>query len=139
MIQKLAQDPEGEPPLGVRARGDAVFWEVGGLEKHGVVAWTQASGRQTLIRWLGDYTQGAGNFNTDGTDMVWTYGEGKAPDDWEYPKRSIMTAPFTTDPAVRKANEKRLRSDRGQFRSCRAHLGGGQGSDEPDSRSSWAS
>lgn len=115
VIQKAAQDPEGEPPLSVRARGDAVFWEVGGLKKHGVVAWTQASGQQNLIRWLGDYTQGAGNFNTDGTDMVWTYGEGKAPDDWEYPKRSIMTATFTTDPAVRKATEKRLRSDPGQL------------------------
>ncbi|MBK9001971.1 MAG: hypothetical protein IPM35_40115 [Myxococcales bacterium] len=114
-IQKPGQDPEGEPPLSVRARGDAVFWEVGGLKKHGVVAWTQVSGQQNLIRWLGDYTQGAGNFNTDGTDMVWTYGEGKAPDDWEYPKRSIMTAPFTTDPAVRKAKEKRLRSDPGQL------------------------
>lgn len=114
-IWKPGQDPEGEPPFSVRARGQAVFWEVGGLKKHGVVAWTQASGQQNLIRWIGDYTQGAGNFNTDGVDMVWTHGEGKAPNDESYPKLSVMTAPFTTDPAARKAKEKRLRSDPGQL------------------------
>lgn len=114
-IQKAALDPEGEPPYGPRPVGSAVFWEVGGLTKHGVVSWTEASGQQSLIRWLGDYTQGAGNFNTDGTDMVWSYGKDKAPNAWEYPNISIMTAPFTTDPAVRKATEKRLRSDPGQL------------------------
>lgn len=114
-IQSPGQDPEGEPPQSVRAVGDAVFWEVGGLKKHGVVGWTSASGQENLIRWLGDYTQGAGNFNTDGTDMVWTYGEGKGPNDETYPKRSIMTAPFTTDPAVRAASQKRLRSDPAQL------------------------
>ncbi|MBK7581228.1 MAG: hypothetical protein IPI67_13565 [Myxococcales bacterium] len=114
-IQSAALDPEGEPPQSVRGSGDAVFWEVGGLTKHGVVAWTEKTGQRELIRWLGDYTQGAGNFNTDGIDMVWTHGEGKAPNDTEYPKRSIMTAPFTTDPAVVKATAKRLRSDPGQL------------------------
>jgi hypothetical protein len=92
-----------------------VFWEVGGLTKHGVMSWTEASGQQNLIRWLGDYTQGAGNFNTDGVDMVWSHGTGKAPSASKYPTVSIMTAPFTADPAVRKAKEKRLRSDPGQL------------------------
>lgn len=115
VLHKSGSDPEGEPPQRPRAVGDAVFWEIGGLKKHGVVAWTEATGQQNLIRWLGDYTQGAGNFNTDGMHMIWTHAEGKAPNDESYPKRSIMTAPFTTDPAVRKATEKRLRSDPGQL------------------------
>jgi hypothetical protein len=114
-IQKAALDPEGELPYGPRAVGKAVFWEVGGLTKRGVMSWTEASGQQNLIRWLGDYTQGAGNFNTDGVDMVWSHGTGKAPSASKYPTVSIMTAPFTTDPAVRKAKEKRLRSDPGQL------------------------
>ncbi|MCC6902576.1 MAG: hypothetical protein IT377_26630 [Polyangiaceae bacterium] len=114
-IQKPALDPEGEPPYGPRAIGGAVFWEVGGLTKRGVMAWTETGGAQNLIRWLGDYTQGAGNFNTDGVDMVWSHGTGKAPSGSKYPTVSIMTAAFTTDPAVRKATEKRLRSDPGQL------------------------
>ncbi|MCK6536598.1 MAG: hypothetical protein L6Q84_26805 [Polyangiaceae bacterium] len=114
-IQKASLDPEGELPYGPRAVGDTVFWEVGGQTKHGVVSWTEASGQQNLIRWLGDYTQGAGNFNTDGVDMVWSHGTGKAPSASKYPTVSIKTAPFTTDPAVRKAKEKRLRSDPGQL------------------------
>ncbi len=114
-IQKASLDPEGELPYGPRAVGKVVFWEVGGLTKRGVVSWTEASGQQSLIRWLGDYTQGAGNFNTDGVDMVWSHGTGKAPSASKYPTVSIMTAPFTSDPVVRQAKEKRLRSDPGQL------------------------
>lgn len=66
--------------------------------------------------WYGDYTQGAGNFNTDGVDMVWTHGTGKPADGTlEYPVRSIMTAPFTTSPSELKASAKYLRSDPGQL------------------------
>jgi hypothetical protein len=80
------------------------------------MSWSLASGQQPLIRWYGDYTQGAGNFNTDGVSMVWTHGTGKAPDaTLEYPVRSIMMAPFTTDPEELKAKAQRLRSDPGQL------------------------
>ena len=116
VVYDPAQDPEGMPPHGVQAHGDAVFWEVGVAGYSGEMSWTLAEGPRPLIRWPGDYTQGAGNFNTDGTDMVWTHGEGKpATSQQDYPKCSIMTAPFTTDPAVVKAKAKRLRSDPGQL------------------------
>jgi hypothetical protein len=97
------------------AVGEAIFWEVGGLTYRGVMAWTEAAGQRSLIRYPGDYTQGAGNFGTDGVDLVWTYGQGKGPSDWNYPTREIMTAPFTTDPETVKATARRLRSDLGRI------------------------
>lgn len=107
-----ATDPEGMKASFARARGDAVFWEVGSAGYRGVMSWTKQDGARPLLRWYGDWTQGAGNFNTDGIDMVWTHGQDKTPDTTqEYPTRSIMTAPFTTDPAVVMATQKRLRSD----------------------------
>jgi hypothetical protein len=115
-VHDPAQDPEGMPDHNPLARGAAVFFEVGTAGYRGVMSWTQTDGPRPLLRWYGDWTQGAGNFNTDGVDMVWTHGEGKAPDTTqEYPTRSIKTAPFTTDPAVVKSTEKRLRSDPGQL------------------------
>ncbi|MBK8998790.1 MAG: hypothetical protein IPM35_23960 [Myxococcales bacterium] len=114
-VQQAKLDPEGYPAYGPRGAGDSLFWEVGDLKYHGIMSWTQAFGGRSLVRYLGDYTQGAGNFATDGGHMVWTHGEGKAPNDWEYPKRSVMTAPFTTDPDAVKQTAKRLRSDPGQI------------------------
>lgn len=114
-VQQASLDPEGYPAYGPRGAGDSLFWEVGDLKYHGIMSWTQAVGGRSLVRYLGDYTQGAGNFATDGVHMVWTHGEGKAPNDWEYPKRSVMTAPFTTDPDAVKQTAKRLRSDPGQI------------------------
>ncbi len=111
-----SQDPEHMPKSNVRALGPNIFWEVGVAGYNGVMVWSPASGSQPLIRWYGDYTQGAGNFNTDGISMVWTQGSGKQPDGTlEYPIRSIMTAPFTTDAGELKTTAKRLRSDPGQL------------------------
>jgi len=114
-VQTPSMDPEGYSAYGPRGAGDSLFWEVGNLKYHGIMSWTQSAGGRSLVRYLGDYTQGAGNFGTDGAHMVWTHGEAKAPDDSEYPTRSVMTAPFTTDPEAVKQTAKRLRSDPGQI------------------------
>jgi hypothetical protein len=70
--------------------------------------WDESNGARPFIRWIGDQTQGATDLGTDGVDLVWSYGEGKAPNEIVYPVRSIMTAPFTTDPMALQAT--RLRS-----------------------------
>jgi hypothetical protein len=87
--------------------GDAMFWGTSTLKMNGINVWDPVHGARPFIRWIGDYTKGAGDLGTDGIDMVWTYGE-KQPNDTVYDPRSVMTAPFTTDPAAVQA--RRLRS-----------------------------
>ncbi len=116
LVYDPGTDPENMPAHNVSALGDAVFFEVGVAGYNGVMSWIPSAGIRPLLRWFGDTTQAAGNFSTDGKDMVWTYGKNKpAGSSQEYPIRDIMTAPFTTDPDVLKATAKRLRSDPGQL------------------------
>lgn len=107
-ITSTTVDIEGMSPGYVKVRNGAVFWETGDLYRAGINVWDKPGGARSLIRWPGDFTRGAGKFGTDGTDMVWCQGEGKAPSATEYPVRSIMTAPFMIDPA--KLQPRRLRS-----------------------------
>ncbi len=73
-------------------------------------AYDDELGTHPLISYPGDTTQGAANIGSDGVDMVWTHGEGKGANDFGlYPTVSIMTAPYTTDPAL--LQPRRLRSD----------------------------
>ncbi len=110
-ISSPATDPEklqlGQP----LAWGDSFFWISTSSYVQGINSWTSADGARPFIRYLGDATRGAGNLGTDGATMVWSYGEGKAPNDGKttYPVKSILSSPFTTDPA--KLVPKRLRSD----------------------------
>jgi hypothetical protein len=89
-------------------RGDVMFWTAASLQHDGIMVWDAVNGVRPFVRWVGDYTQGAGDLGTDGVDLVWTQGEGKQPNDTVYPIRSIMTAPFTSDPAA--LQPRRLRS-----------------------------
>jgi hypothetical protein len=75
---------------------------------NGISVWTHDTGTRDFLRWPGDGTRGAADLGTDGVDMAWTYGEGKADRGRSYPRRSIMTAPFTSDPTALKP--RRLRS-----------------------------
>lgn len=93
-------DPEGGDYGDFVTWDDALFWSTSTLHRSGVNVWTPDGGAKPFIRWVGDATRGAGNFGTDGTDMVWSYGEGKEPAEKIYPTRSIMTAPYTTDPSA---------------------------------------
>lgn len=108
-----AQDPDHMPEHGARPSGAAVFWEVGAGGYRGVMSWTAAAGARPVLRWYGDFSQGAGNFNTDGIDMVWTYGTGTLDSTLQFPTRSIMTTSYTTDPTQAQGTARRLRSDPG--------------------------
>jgi hypothetical protein len=72
-----------------------------------VLRWTEQDGTRELVGFGSDLTKGAGNPGSDGKDLVWVQGEGLGPDDTEFPVKSIMTSPFSTDPS--KIQPRRLR------------------------------
>lgn len=85
-----------------------VFWATATLYQHGINVWDPVNGARPLVRYEGDFTRGAGDLGTDGVDLVWAQGEGKEPQEYKYPIRHMMTAPFTSDPAA--LAPRRLRS-----------------------------
>ena len=106
-------DPDGLPlvtggysPVVV---GRDILFSVGTLAMAGVMAYDDQRGVHPLIRTYGDPNLGAAGLGTDGKDMVWTLGEGHAPGVLGFVKRSVWTAPYTTDPSALKP--RRLRSD----------------------------
>jgi hypothetical protein len=101
-------DPENLPLSRVQFVGDTLFVSVHSYTRAGINVWDPAHGPRPFIRWVGDATRGAGDFGTDGVDMVWSYGEGKEPSAEVFPTRSIMTAPYANDPAA--VMPQRLRS-----------------------------
>ncbi len=107
-IVSPADDPENFKAGQFEVSGDAVFWSTATTFAHGINVWTPTDGTKPFVRYVGDYTRGAADLATDGTDLVWSQGEGKKSNQFVYPTRSIMTAPFTSDP--RKLQPRRLRS-----------------------------
>jgi hypothetical protein len=107
-ITSPATDPEGQHAVDLLVRGEAAFWETDSSRRAGIMVWTEQAGARAFRRWVGDPTRGAGSFGTDGVDMVWLQGEGKDPNSGNYPTLDVMTAPFTTDPAL--LQPRRLRS-----------------------------
>jgi hypothetical protein len=97
-ITSPGADPEGMKSGLFWVHDDAIFWITSSLYHHGINVWDPVRGPRPLVRYIGDYTQGADDFGTDGADMVWAYGRGKRPNDIEYPTRYIMTAKYTLDP-----------------------------------------
>lgn len=110
-VTSPAVDPDGLTPSQTIAVGDALFWETATTALRGINSWDPKHGARPFIRWIGDGTNGAGNLGTDGKALVWSYGEGKSYGDDVYPTASVMTAPFTTDPAT--LQPRRLRSQPG--------------------------
>lgn len=110
-VYDSALDPEGAPGHQTTAVGSTVFVEEGGAFQRGVSVWTPSSGQQLFLRWVGDTTQGVGNFGTDETDMVWTYGQGKQAGQDGFSTLSVMTAPYTSDPSALPATARRVRAD----------------------------
>ena len=107
-----SEDVEGLPPQNVQGVGSTVLFGVGSGTSSGVMVWTESKGARALVRYPGDATKAAGNFGTDGVDMVWTFGEGTFASG-KFSSASITTAPFTTDPALAQKSARRLRSDPG--------------------------
>ncbi len=101
-------DPESFSASQIEISGATVFYSTVTGYAHGINVWTEAAGAQPFVRFIGDYTRGAADIGTDGTDLVWGQGEGKATAEYHYPTRHIMTAPFTSDPAA--LSPRRLRS-----------------------------
>jgi hypothetical protein len=106
-ITSPGTDHDGEAASQLLVRGDGVFWNTTSLHQNGINIWTKEGGTRPFIRWVGEYTKGADALGTDGVDMVWAYGEGKRWNELVYPRRSVMTSPFTTDP--KKLKPRRLR------------------------------
>ena len=106
-----ATDPDHLPGWRPFPIGEDVMVEVGDGRPAGVMTWNVNDGLRPLIRWYGDANQAAGNFGTDGKDMVWTYVAGKDLGSAKYETMSVMTAPFSTSAAEVEATSRRLRSD----------------------------
>ncbi|HQP34587.1 MAG TPA: hypothetical protein PLI95_05400 [Polyangiaceae bacterium] len=104
-------DPNGLQPHVPIVRGRDIFFTVGNLQLCGVMSWSPDAGLRPLLRWYGDMTRGAGNFGTDGKDMVWTQSQGTGACLNDGPNPEVWTAPYTTDPAVLQATSHRLRKD----------------------------
>lgn len=86
---------EGPP----RFVGTDVVFDVGSYVAPSIWAYDSVRGTHALVRYPDDGVEGATNIGTDGKDLVWSYGEGKAPHEFGlYPRMWIMTAPYTTDP-----------------------------------------
>jgi hypothetical protein len=109
-VTSSATDPQGMDMSQLTMVGNALFWTTANASKSGINVWDPNAGTRLFRRWVDDPSRGAGNLGTDGVDLVWCYGEGKGPGDEHFPVRSIMTAPFTTDPDVVARTERRLRS-----------------------------
>ena len=88
--------------------GDTLLWAYESGYTHRLWTWTKPDGARELTPFPADNSTGAGNPASDGKDLVWVQGEDLTPADEWWPTRSIMTAPFTTDPS--KLQPRRLRS-----------------------------
>lgn len=104
-------DPDGLQPHVPIVRGKDVFFTVGDLQLCGVMSWRPDPGLRPLLRWYGDPTRAAGNFGTDGKDMVWTQSQGAGACLNDGPNPEVWTAPYTTDPAIVQATAHRVRKD----------------------------
>lgn len=93
------------PPTWV---GSTLLFAYESFPTYRVQRWTEQDGTKDLVAFPYDGTRGAGFPGSDGNDLVWIQGEGLGPTDNEYPIRSIMTSPFSTDPA--EIQPRRLRS-----------------------------
>ena len=106
-----SQDPQGFSADGVVLSGPHAFADTGTLRQLAIHAYAPEKGAFPLIRWPDDFDQGAYNIGTDGKDMVWTHGTNHEDGEGVYLTKSVMTAPFTTDPAELERTQRRLRSD----------------------------
>ena len=96
------KDPEGLMVGDTVVWGKNVFFGVNAGGLGGFMSWDPEHGLRPLLRRYGDRLERSSNFGTDGKDMVWTLGRRKEPRYGvaPYDQYFVMTAPFTTDPAV---------------------------------------
>ncbi len=114
-VSSSASDPEHLQLENVFPEGPAVFFESSDAHHNGINVWTKDAGAKPLVRYIGDDTQGAGDFGTDGKDMVWSYGHGTQVIGGGWPNVDVVMAKYTTDPS--QVQSHRLRSN------PRTHIG----------------
>ena len=93
------------PPTWV---GPTLLFAFESFPSYRIWRWTEQDGSKELVGFGADTSKGAGFPGSDGTDLVWIQGEDLGPNDTVFPSRSIMTSPFSTDPA--KIQPRRLRA-----------------------------
>jgi hypothetical protein len=92
-------------------QGDALCFQMANLAYARIKVYTPDAGAQDLISYGNDVAHNAADFGTDGKDMVWDEGVGRANNQEPFAAVNIMTAPFTTDAATTQAQKRRLRSE----------------------------
>jgi len=94
----------------------AAFIQVDSALFKGIVSWTLEGGARAFLLWPDPPWRSAGNFATDGKDMVWLYAENVEPGTLGNLKSlALMSAPFTTDPGVVEKTARRVADFPGGF------------------------
>lgn len=100
---------DGLQQVSVVVADDALFWRASTSDVAKLRVYTPAGGVKELHGYGSDTTQGDFAVGTDGTDLVWQHGYGRASVTSPYPSSSLMKAPYTTNPAT--LAPARVRSD----------------------------
>ncbi|MBX3191752.1 MAG: hypothetical protein KF819_32480, partial [Labilithrix sp.] len=104
------QDSGLQQGIPVFAKG-AAFWPSSSHRYHKVKVSTPTTGARDFLT-AGMVTHhGYGDLGTDGIDMVWIEAQGRVTETGPFDTYTIMSAPFTTDPA--QVTPRRLRSEEG--------------------------
>jgi hypothetical protein len=93
-------------------RAQALFWQADAIGISKVKDYTPDAGVQDLVSFEAGVPRGVANLGTDGQELVWLEGDGLDAGA-QYDTVSIMTSPFTTDPAT--VVPRRLRSESPSF------------------------
>ena len=99
VVTSTATDPQNPKVNQTVMHGDALFFQTSSLATSGLNVWDPVNGTRPFIRWLNDPTRAAANLGTDGVDLVWSEGSDQDPNTQVYQTRSVMTSPYTIDPA----------------------------------------
>jgi hypothetical protein len=88
--------------------GRDLLWKSGALPIGPIGAYDDVRGFHVLVQ-PKNPLDAMNGIASDGKDMVWTLGEGRKEGEYIWPVLSVITAPYTTDPAA--VQSRRLRSD----------------------------
>jgi hypothetical protein len=81
---------------------DTLFWASDTLPINKQKVWTVQGGAKDFISFGADSSRGAADLGTDGIDMAWVQGSNRSDPNGIFPVVDLMTAPYTTDPALLK-------------------------------------
>jgi hypothetical protein len=109
-LWSAAQDNGLQNGSPVFAKG-AAFWGADNLRYQKIKLYTPAAGVRDFRSAGMTTTRGHTDLGTDGTDLVWLDLEGRSTETGPYDTLTIMTAPFTTEPAD--LVPRRLRTEEG--------------------------